>query len=519
MNFKRLFHTVVFLQYKQIFYQIKYRLLKPKYKRYDNEVKESQLKLVDAIAKNKCLGSDSFEFINLSSKFASWNDASNGMLWAYNLNYMDYLLQEDMTLDEGAKWIDKFIEDLPTNKVGLDPYPIALRGINWIKFISKYSSKIPSERLESWNNSLYSQYKLLEKKLEYHLLGNHLLEDAYSLFIASIYFSDERMYSKSSKLLINELKEQILADGAHYEQSPMYHCILLDRLLDCCNVSFNNPRFEEQLSMNAFLREKASQMLGHLSAVAYNDLSFPLLNDSANGIAPTPRELFDYATRLSIEWGEMPMRECGCRKLCNEHIESIIDIGNITASYQPGHTHADTFNYELRIDGMPFIVDTGISTYNKTERRQYERSTKAHNTVSVDGKDSTEVWGGFRVAKRATVSVEQDESTKVKACHDGFGKGKLHHRSFEISSQSFMIKDTVANVQNAVSYIHFAPEVKIDKFENSYIETSMAKVFIEGAEKVEIVDDTISLEYNEFQSIKVAKISFVEEMSYTVCLR
>jgi hypothetical protein len=82
-----------------------------------------------------------------------------------------------------------------------------------------------------------------------------------------------------------------------------------------------------------------------------------------------------------------------------------------------------------------------------------------------------------------------------------------------------MIKDTVANVQNAVSYIHFAPEVKIDKFENSYIETSMAKVLIEGAEKVEIVDDTISLEYNEFQSIKVAKISFVEEMSYTVCLR
>jgi hypothetical protein len=47
----------------------------------------------------------------------------------------------------------------------------------------------------------------------------------------------------------------------------------------------------------------------------------------------------------------------------------------------------------------------------------------------------------------------------------------------------------------------------------------MAKVLIEGAEKVEIVDDTISLEYNEFQSIKVAKISFVEEMSYTVCLR
>lgn len=37
----------------------------------------------------------------------------------------------------------------------------------------------------------------------------------------------------------------------------------------------------------------------------------------------------------------------------------------IGPDYIPGHAHADTFNYELRIDGVPFIVDTGISTYNK----------------------------------------------------------------------------------------------------------------------------------------------------------
>ena len=49
---------------------------------------------------------------------------------------MDWLQQEDMTYENGAEWIDKFIDELSDNLVGLDPYPIALRGINWIKFIS-----------------------------------------------------------------------------------------------------------------------------------------------------------------------------------------------------------------------------------------------------------------------------------------------------------------------------------------------------------------------------------------------
>ena len=103
-----------------------------------------------------------------------------------------------------------------------------------------------------------------------------------------------------------------------------------------------------------------------------------------------------------------------------QHIlEAVVDVGNITATYQPGHSHADTFNYELRIDCRPFVVDTGISTYNKTARRQYERSTSAHNTVTVGNKDSSEVWGGFRMGKRAKVRVLSDTENEIMAEHDG----------------------------------------------------------------------------------------------------
>ena len=519
MQIKYLYNTLRHLKIKQVLYQVKYRLFKPKSKLFNIEVKEPQLKLVGSIAKNKCLDGDVFDFLNISSKFTSWNDASNGMLWAYNLNYMDYLNQKNMSFEEGAKWIDKFIADLPTNKVGLDPYPIALRGINWIKFISKYGADIPNDKLEQWNNSLYSQYKLLEKKLEYHLLGNHLLEDAYSLFIASIYFSDEKMYLKSSKLLRNELNEQILADGAHYEQSPMYHCILLDRLLDCCNVSFNNIRFESQVNINAFLREKTSQMLGHLSSIIYKDQTIPLLNDSANGIAPIPSDLFDYANRLSIEWEKIPMGDCGYRKMSSKRLECILDIGDIKASYQPGHSHADTFNYELRIDDAPFIVDTGISTYNKNERRQYERSTMAHNTVSVAGKDSSEVWGGFRVARRAKVKILKEKDSYISAVHDGYGKKCLHYRIFELNEEYFEVVDRLSTKVSAVNLIHFAPNVVIESVKNDVIVTNIAEIHICGVNSVEIEDEMMSTEYNKFDNIKVLKMYFSKEMKYNIVMR
>ena len=411
MKYGVLFRTIRYLRFPQVFYQVKYRLIKPAYKVYVAPKGNIPQLKTGPIEKARCLEGGKFTFLNLEHQFAGWNFTDNGMLWAYNQNYFDWINQEGIAPQECCYWIDKFIEKLPTNRIGLDPYPIALRSINWVKFFCRYPDYATKQRLDS----LYSQLRLLEKKLEYHLLGNHLLEDAYALYIGAVFFNDERLLKKAEKLLLSQLKEQILPDGAHYEQSPMYHCILLDRLLDCINIRKTDA-----------LVKYATQMLGHLESMVWEEGDIPMLNDSAYEIAPTAPAIFDYAKRLDIKWSPIPMKECGYRKLQSEHLEAIVDVGNITAAYQPGHTHADTFNYELRVDGTSFVVDTGISTYNKTERRQLERSTIAHNTVSVNGGNSSEVWGGFRVGRRATVSdvrsLTDDGRGSVEACHNGFGK-------------------------------------------------------------------------------------------------
>ena len=500
MKLSILFSTIQHLKIKQVIYQLKYRLIRRKFSELSCPCDVQYLNWISYIPKYQSCCGNVFTFLNQSSSFSSWNDTSKGMLWAYNLNYMDWLLQEDMDYEQGKWWIDKFIDDLPENQIGCDPYPIALRGINWIKFISMNEAKIDSERKKRWNNSLYSQYQLLRQKLEYHLLGNHLLEDAYSLYIAAIYFNDAAMYSKARKLLFKELKEQILDDGAHYEQSPMYHCILLERLLDCYNIAYNNMRFSDQGHDVDVLKTYCIRMLGHLESILYNDRSIPFVNDTAEGICSNPDEIFKYAERLHLNWHATTLKESGYRKMKNSRMEALVDVGDITADYQAGHSHADALNYELKVDNKPFIVDTGISTYDKTARRQYERSTEAHNCVVVGGNSSSEVWGGFRVGKRCNVKILIEDADCIEAYHDGYDKHCS--RKFQMQEDAFLIEDRYKG--DAISYIHLSHEADIEK------------IIIEGAHKIEVINTKYSTRYNRFIDNKTIRIHFNGKVNYRI---
>lgn len=191
------YNTIRFLKFKQLFFQLWYRGKRLVWKTFrfrysfDHTKEGFPLHIIDFIHKYiSAEGINSFHFLNKTSEFTIWDDERHGKLWSYNLNYMDFLLQDNLSLQKKFYWINKFIIDLKSNKNGLEPYPIALRGVNWIKFFSKYYLLIPPENTKNWNTSLYNQYRILSDNLEYHLLGNHLLEDAFSLLWAALYFKD-----------------------------------------------------------------------------------------------------------------------------------------------------------------------------------------------------------------------------------------------------------------------------------------------------------------------------------------
>ena len=442
---------------------------------------------------------NSFTFLNISHSFSdkiNWNSNQFGKLWTYNLNYFDFLNQENISKETGLQLIQDFIKNDALLKDGKEPYPISLRGINWVKFLS--NNQVKDELI---NNTLYFHYCILFKNLEYHLLGNHLLENAFSLLFGAYYFQDEKLYNKSKNLLISELNEQVLKDGAHFELSPMYHQIILSRLLDGIQLIKLNSEWKKD-DLLSFLEAKASLMISWLHNITYKNGNIPMLNDATFNIAPNSENIFSYAKHLGINSPNIPFSDSGYRKINLNNYELLLDIGNVGPDYQPGHAHSDTFNFELIIDGNPIFVDTGISTYEKNAIRQYERATSSHNTVKIGSKDQTQVWGGFRVAKRAKITHLVEKSNLIEASHDGYlSDGYKHTRSFLWGEKYLILKDKInrstSNKAKAYFHLHFSVSKPLVDGNNVIIESSGVSIEFERASNICIEEYQLSVGFNK----------------------
>ena len=501
---KLLINTVIYLRVIQIYYRF-YYFLRNRLFRYN--VKKRIINDFNSIVWKNRIDYDnsyfkkenSFTFLNIFHSFSdkiNWNINQFGKLWTYNLNYFDFLNQENISKEIGLQLIQDFIKNDATLKDGKEPYPISLRGINWVKFLS--NNQVKDELI---NNTLYFHYCILFKNLEYHLLGNHLLENAFSLLFGAYYFQDEKLYNKSKNLLISELNEQVLKDGAHFELSPMYHQIILLRLLDSIQLIKLNSEWKKD-DLLSFLEAKASLMISWLHNITYKDGNIPMLNDSTFNIAPNSKNIFSYAKHLGINSQNIPLSDSGYRKIKSNNYELLIDVGNVGPSYQPGHAHSDTFNFELIIDGNPIFVDTGISTYEKNAIRQYERATHSHNTVKIGSKEQTQVWGGFRVAKRAKITHLTEKPNLIEASHDGYlSNGYKHTRSFLWGEKYLILKDKInrstSNKAKAYFHLHFSVTKPLVDGNTIILESSGVSIEFDRVSNISIEEYQLSAGFNK----------------------
>ena len=497
---KLFINTIKYLKFSQVYYRGYYFLknffLKKEYhKELNNSIKS--IEWHNFIYLNETYSSKRacFTFLNITKYFSEkidWNYFNNGKLWTYNLNYFDFLNQKKINKSKGLELIEDYINNDSKLKEGKESYPISLRGLNWVKFLS--SNKIKKNKI---NKTLLNHYQILFNNLEYHLLGNHLLENAFSLLFGAYYFQDQIFYKKSKKLLISELNEQILFDGAHFELSPMYHQILFHRLLDCIQLIKLNS-FWQKDSLLLFLEDKASLMNSWLKNITYNNGEVPMVNDSAHGISLKSIDLFSYFESLKISSEQRFLSDSGYRKIISANYELFIDVGNIGSEYQPAHAHSDTLSFELICRDNPVFVDTGISTYEKNSIRQLERSTKSHNTVEINQIDQSKVWGGFRVANRAKILTLNEIGNSIKATHNGYKElGFLHSREFIFDKKKIIIKDEISkstkNMANAFFHFHHSITKPIQK-----------------DDEITIIENQIVLKFENYSQLKIESYDLSE---------
>lgn len=423
-------------------------------------------------------GPDAFRFLNVDACLRSpgdWDDPEQLKLWRYNLHYFDDLNAHQAS--ERLSWhhqlIDRWIRENPPGQGSAwEPYPVSLRIVNWIK----WELAAPGEgRLSAAAaHSLAIQARWLSRRIEIHILGNHLWANAKALVFAGLFFAGPeaaRWLETGCNILSEELDEQFLADGGHFERSPMYQATLLEDVLDLINLGRLFARsFPSGLLTR--LEATATRMLRWLEVMSHPDGRPSFFNDAAFGIAADYRPLADYARLMDVAVEPRPLAALellpasGYARLQNGRATVICDVAPVGPDYLPGHAHADTLSFELSVDGVRSLVNSGTSTYARTVERLRQRGTAAHNTVIVDGQDSSEVWDSFRVARRAhpldVASGIDGDTTWLAAAHDGYRRlpGRVtHYRRWALYRDRLSIEDRLDGAyRSAFAVFRLQPE-------------------------------------------------------------
>jgi len=425
-----------------------------------------------------------FVFLNETHELngpGDWNNPAWEKLWLYNLHYFDDLNAQGAEARQA--WHRTLIqcwiaENPPGQGNGWEPYPLSLRIVNWIKWA------LAGNPLEAaWVHSLAVQARFLRRRLERHLLGNHLFANAKALVCAGLFFQGaeaKEWLDTGLNLLQRELPEQVLSDGGHFERSPMYHSIILEDLLDLLNLT---RVYSDALPIKTLIpawQTTVQNMRRWLKIMCHPDGDISFFNDAALDIACSPPALESYAERLGLgtlpepEAGITHLSDSGYVRLQQNFTVALLDVGPVGPDYLPGHAHADTLSFELSLFGQRVLVNAGTSCYGLGPERLRQRGTAAHNTVVVDGENSSEVWDGFRVARRARplelTLAETDGVLSVQCAHDGYRRlpgGPLHWRRWELRGHVLTIFDRIQGpFSNAVAYFHFHPAVNLGSQDN-----------------------------------------------------
>lgn len=461
-----------------------------------------------------------FTFLNRTCYLPQpdWNRRYENHLWNYQLHYFEFAVWCARVWRERGDaryWstcrtlIESWLAQArPGQSDGWDAYPTSLRVVNWIYAYCLLSEDEAGREFQPrWRIGIYQQLDFLSRHLEHHLLANHLLKNAKALVIGGLFFAHDRQgqhwLELGQRLLWRELDEQVLPDGGHYERAPMYHAQTLGDWLECFALLRAFGRLAKD---EAEIASRLRAMAGYLEAVSYADGTLALFNDSANTKETQPKPLLETAARVcgsNAKSAPRAFAETGyfTWQADDASEKLIVDAGPPSVAYNTAHAHCDLLSYELRFDGKPFIVDTGVHGYGGDPFRAYCRATQAHNTVKFDGREQSEIWSTFRLARRAEVlaAEAQGDSTSWQfrgAYRPYYDRNLTHQRLIQRrATGEWVVTDTALGsvVYEAESFIHLHPAIHVRRGHD-------------GGLVIECQTDTRSILIEPFGAVSVALI-------------
>ncbi len=294
-----------------------------------------------------------------------------------------------------------------------------------------------------------SHTRHIERHLSlYSSAGNHTIAEGLGLLYAGALFSETREAARwqfrGRRLLAREAHRQVLPDGGGLEQSTGYLEHVRD-LLALARLLLKHTGAPAEPEIDAAV-DRASTFLRTLDGGAR---VAPLIGDCDGGAALVPGlELIqqpDPANR------HRTFPDSGLTVVANGAGERLVFLHNplgMAPGY--GHGHSDCLSVLLDIGGNPILIDTGTGQYGGDPAfRSYFRSTRAHNTVTIDDADQAVQSGPFQWRQayeaRLLASSEVDGGYLMVASHSGYASRPARHVRglFYLPGRLLVVRDVV----------------------------------------------------------------------------
>ncbi len=441
-------------------------------------------------------------------------------LWRFHLHYHEFLLDIAKAarntgntgyLDAAwrivADWIIRNpLERRNGTRDAWHPYCISRRLPIWMML---WETSPPCDEMAiRVRASMAAQAQYLSRHLEWDLRGNHLLENTKALAIVGGFFAGEaaeRWLNIAERIIREEMSEQLLPDGQHFERSPMYHALMLQALLDVRDVAA-----PIRPALAQFCQSYARKMTDWLKMVIHPDGRIPLLSDSTFDETPDVGPLLartdegpdgEWQPQVSAVGGQGSGERAQVEGACERSSQAvakgdiwtwrdggdflIFDAGAVGADHLPAHAHSDLLTIEASLGGKRFIVDSGTFDYSDGSMREYCRSTRAHNVLQVDDAEQCDMWSRFRMGYRGWPRDYQN------GCDNGFAWARAYHNAYR-RSRVPLIGRWIAcrpggpwvcldwargrGVHQLTSWLHLHPDVQLEQTSANEIELSTADV-------------------------------------------
>jgi hypothetical protein len=379
-------------------------------------------------------------------------------------------------LEETRRLIATWIEAHPPhNGDAWHPYPLSTRVGNWIAALTLLPDVVSPEL----SSSLWRQLQRLRMNVEDDVLGNHVVRNARALVLGGTSFGAADLTRRGIELLRRELPEQVLRDGGHYERSPSYHLVVLRDLLEI-----------HAASPHSWLAEAIERMRIFAAALARPDGAPALFND---GTVDSPMlELPDAPDGLAV------FDQSGFVVVRDGPLWLAFRCGPPSPNFLPAHAHADALSFQLWWRGRPVLVDPGTCTYEPGPDRDWFRSTRAHSTVCVDGRNQFRLWGAFRSGPLPKVSLRYARDRALEA--SVVLPGRLRHvRRIEWSDDEVLVYDELEGkgrhrVESRLILAPHPPEFAIAVLGDGEMTTERAWVSERFGERIETLANVLDAE-------------------------